>query len=154
MRPGVGGGVTAVAQRRGGGWEIDTCARTHVWSKLTTFLFCPETPQVPAVSKVSRVEQGFANRRSLEFLKDKARLKERCGQVTAAALADVECLLRQLCGFLGINGQGMVSNLKRVLMHQGLYSSGPKPGLVQRVHNYMNLIRGSPDMSSLTSASD
>ena len=35
------------------------------------------------VSKVSQVEQWFANRRSLDFLKDEARLKRRCGQVTA-----------------------------------------------------------------------
>ena len=85
------------------------------------------------VSKVSQVEQWFGNRRSLEFLKDEARLKRRCGQVTPGVLADVERLLRQLRGSMGINGQCTVSNLKKVLMQQGLCSSGPKPELIQRV---------------------
>mmetsp|Transcript_65028 Transcript_65028/g.107978 ORF Transcript_65028/g.107978 Transcript_65028/m.107978 type:complete len:314 (+) Transcript_65028:246-1187(+) len=88
------------------------------------------------VSKVSQVEQWFANRRSLEFLKDEARLKRRCGQVTPGVLADVERLLRQLRGSMGINGQCTVSNLKKVLMQQGLCSSGPKPELIQSVQLY------------------
>ena len=59
----------------------------------------------------------------------------------SCVLADVERLLRQLRGSMGINGQCTVSNLKKVLMQQGLCSSGPKPELVQRVYNYMHLIR-------------
>ena len=74
-----------------------------------------------------RNQKWFAHRRSLEFLKSEARLKRRCGQVTPGVLADVERLLRQLCGSLAINGQCTVSNLKRVLMNQGLCSNGPKP---------------------------
>ena len=69
------------------------------------------------VSKVAQIEKWFAYRRSLEFLKSEARLKRRCGQVTPGVLADVERLLRQLRGSLGINGQCTVSNLKRVLMN-------------------------------------
>ena len=78
---------------------------------------------------------------STAFLKSEARLKLRCGQVTPGVLADVERLFRQLRGNLNINGQCTVSNLKRVLMDQGLCSNGPKAELVQRVHNYINLIR-------------
>jgi hypothetical protein len=92
-------------------------------------------------SKVDDVERWFTHKRGLEFLKSEARLKRRCGQVTPGVLADVERLLRQLRGNLNINGQCTVSNLKRVLMDQGLCSNGPKAELVQRVHNYINIIR-------------
>ena len=67
-------------------------------------------------------------------------MKRHCGQVSGRVLADVERLLRQLRGSLSIMGN--VSHLKRVLMHQGLYSSGPKLELVQRVYNCINLVRG------------
>ena len=86
-------------------------------------------------SKVDDVERWFTHKRGLELLQSEARLKRRC------VLADVERLLRQLRGNLNINGQCAVSNLKRVLMDQGLCSNGPKAELVQRVHNYINIIR-------------
>ena len=92
-------------------------------------------------SKVAQIEKWFAHRRNLEFLKSEARLKRHCGHVTPGVLVDVERLLRQLRGSLGINGQCTVSNLKRVLMNQGLCSNGPKPELVQRVYNYIQIIR-------------
>ena len=53
----------------------------------------------------------------------------------------MERLLRELRGSMGINGQCTMPNLKKVLMEQGLCSSGSKPELLQRVYNYIHLIR-------------
>ena len=83
----------------------------------------------------------FTHRRGRQFHKSQAPSKRRCGQVTPGVLAYDERLLRQLRGALGINGQCTVTNLKRGLMDQGLCSSGPKAKLVQRIYNYIGIIR-------------
>ena len=92
---------------------------------------------------MGEIEQWFTHRRGVEFLKYEAQLKRRCGEVTRGVLADVERLLRQLRAALGINGQRNVTNLKPVLMDQGLCSNGSKAELVHRIHNYISIIRKS-----------
>ena len=95
------------------------------------------------MGKVAEIEKWFTHRKGLEFLKSEARLKRRCGQITAGVLSDVERLVRQLHATLSINGQCTVNNLKQVLKDQGLCSNGPKAELVQQIHNYIRIIRES-----------
>ena len=47
------------------------------------------------------------------FAKAKEHLKRRCGMVTRGVKGEVERLLRQARGCLGLNGQCTVANLKR-----------------------------------------
>ena len=55
-------------------------------------------------------------------------------------VANVERSLHQVRGLLNINGQCSMSSLKHVLMVQGLCSNRPQAELVQRVHNYINIV--------------
>ena len=99
-------------------------------------------------SKVSEVSKWFAQRRSSQFAKAEARLKRRCGEITASVLADVEHLLRQTRGLFGMNGQCTAANLKLLLAHHDLTTSGPKVELVQRVHNHIDRIREAHGLQS------
>ena len=56
--------------------------------------------------------------------------------VTPGVKGEVERLLRQACGCLGLNGQCTVANLKQLLIYLDLSSAGPKAELMQRVYNH------------------
>ena len=73
-----------------------------------------------------------------QFVQAEERPKRRCGEVTPSVLADVERLLRQTRGLVGMNGQCTVTNLRLLLGHHGLTISGTKVELVQRVHNHID----------------
>ena len=92
-------------------------------------------------NKVDSVREWFAKRRLQAFSKAEDKMKRRCGQVELGVLGDVEHLLRQSRGCLGLNGQCTAHNLKRVLGAVGLVCSGPKAELVQHVYNHNHTIR-------------
>ena len=55
--------------------------------------------------------------------------------VTPGVKGEVERLLGQARGCLGMNGQCIVANLKWLLTYLDLSCSGPKAELMQRVYN-------------------
>ena len=68
-------------------------------------------------------------------------LKRRCGMVTLGVKGEVERLLRQACGCLGMNLHCTVANLERLLTYLDLSSSGPKAELMLRVYNHADSLR-------------
>ena len=61
--------------------------------------------------------------------------------VTPRVKGEVERLLRQARGCLGLNGRCTVANSKWLLTYLDLSASGPKVGLMQRVYNHADCLR-------------
>ena len=90
---------------------------------------------------VEAFQKWFAHRRLQQFAKAEEHLKRRCGMVAPGVKGEVERLLRQARGCLGMNGQCTVANLKRLLTYLDLSCSGPKAELMQRVYNHADSLR-------------
>ena len=90
---------------------------------------------------VEAVQKWFAHRRLQNFPKAKEHLKWRFGMVTPGVKGEVERLLWQASGSLGMNGQCTVAGLKRLLTYLDLSCSGPKAELMQRVYDHADSLR-------------
>ena len=92
-------------------------------------------------ASVRAVQDWFAHRRLQQFAKAEEHLKRRRGMVTARVKGEMERLLYQARGFLGMNGQCTVPNLKQLRTYSDLSASGPKVELMQHVFNHIDSLR-------------
>ena len=92
-------------------------------------------------AKLEAAQEWFAHRRLQQLAKAEEHLKRWCGMVTPGVKGEVERLLRQARGCLGMNGQCTVANLKRLLTYLDLSCSGPKAELMQQVYNHADSLQ-------------
>ena len=90
---------------------------------------------------VEAFQKWFARRCLQQFAKAEEHLKQRCGMVTPGVKGEVECLLKQARGCLGMNGQCTVANLKWLLTYLDLSYSRLDAKVMLRVYNRADSLR-------------